>query len=150
MSNREYTSRRAAIVEALVTELKRIDGTGDFVTDIEGAVSPRLLFWDLVENFPSLHGVSGGDTRAYQGSGYKDRFLAVSIKCYVNEEDPVTALEGLLEDVETVLENCSRLVYKDRLGANQTTQQISIISIQTDQGVLAPLGVGEIECEVRY
>ena len=30
------------------------------------------------------------------------------------------------------------------------TQQITIISIDTDEGVLDPLGVGEILIEVRY
>jgi hypothetical protein len=27
---------------------------------------------------------------------------------------------------------------------------ISILSIDTDEGVMAPLGIGEILCEVRY
>ena len=30
------------------------------------------------------------------------------------------------------------------------TQQITVISIDTDEGVLEPLGVGEILIEVRY
>lgn len=150
MDNRIYTSRRQAIVEALVLKIKEINGTTPFITDLEGAVSPRLLFWDEVDNFPAVHVTAGSETRQYQGGGYKDRFLGVTIRCYVSEEEANLALEGLIEDVETVLEDCSRLVYKDRLGADQTTQQISIISIQTDQGVLDPLGVGEIECEVRY
>ena len=60
------------------------------------------------------------------------------------------ALEGLLEDVETVLETYSRLTYEDRNGDNQCTQQITILSIDSDEGVLEPLGVGEIICEVRY
>ena len=37
-----------------------------------------------------------------------------------------------------------------RSGATGHTQQISIISINTDEGVLEPLGVGEITIEVRY
>ena len=38
------------------------------------------------------------------------------------------------------------------LGASTffVTHQISIISIDTDEGVLEPLGVGEILLEVRY
>jgi len=150
MDNRIYTSRRMAIVTALAEKLKEIDETGDFNTDLEGAVSPRLKFWDEVDNFPSIHLNAGAETRAYQGGGYKDRFLNVTIRCYVQEEDAIIALEGLIEDVETVLEDNSCLVYKDRQGVDQTTQQISIISIQTDEGVLEPLGVGEVECEVRY
>jgi hypothetical protein len=32
----------------------------------------------------------------------------------------------------------------------KTTEQISILSITTDEGLLAPYGVGEITLEVRY
>ena len=68
----------------------------------------------------------------------------------MNEEESVEALDNLLEDVETALEDNSRLQYKDRNGTTQTTQQITILSIDTDEGVLDPLGVGEILIEVRY
>ena len=68
----------------------------------------------------------------------------------MNEEESVEALDNLLEDVETALEDNSRLEYKDRNGVTQTTQQITIVSIDTDEGVLDPLGVGEILIEVRY
>ena len=62
----------------------------------------------------------------------------------------MATLDKLLEDVEAVLETNSRLSYTDRQGDNHTTQQISIISIDTDEGVLDPLGVGEMQIEVRY
>lgn len=76
--------------------------------------------------------------------------MNITIRCYVNEEDAVDALDKLLEDVETVVEENSRLAYTDRQGAPQATHQISIVSIDTDEGVLDPLGVGEILLEVRY
>ena len=88
--------------------------------------------------------------REYQGGGYKDRFLSITVRCYVQDEDSVAALDGLLEDVETVLEESSRLPYTDRQGKTQYTQQITIVSIDTDEGVLEPLGVGEMLIEVRY
>ena len=65
-------------------------------------------------------------------------------------EDAVEALAELLEDVETALEDNSRLKYKDRQGAVHYTQQITIVSLDTDEGVLEPLGVGELLIEVRY
>lgn len=147
---RNYTSRRMGIVYALVDILKEINGQHPYQIDLEDEVYPRLLFWDEVNNFPAVHLNAGPETREYQGGGYKDRFMTVTIRCYVNEEDAVLALEGLLEDVETVLEKNGRMPYKDRTGATQHTQVISIISIDTDEGVLEPIGVGEIVCEVRY
>lgn len=150
MASRDYTSRRLAIVEALSDKLKAINGTGQYRTELNDNVFPRLKFWDEVEEFPAVHLNAGSERRDYQGGGFKDRYLTVTIRCYVNEEDAVEALEGLLEDVETVLEDNSRLSYRDRLGAAQHTQQITILSVDTDEGVLEPLGVGEIICEVRY
>jgi len=150
MAERDYTSRRLAIVNALVEKLKAINGTGTYRTELNDNVVPRLKFWDEVEEFPAVHLNAGSETRDYQGGGYKDRFMNVTIRCYVNEEDAVSALEGLLEDVETVIETNSRLAYTDRLGATNYTQQITILSVDTDEGVLEPLGIGEILCEVRY
>lgn len=148
--SRAYTTRRLGIVEALVEKLEGINGTGAFLSDVAGNVSPRLKFWDEVEEFPAIHLNAGSETREYQGGGYKDRFLSITLRCYVQDEDSVLALDELLEDVETVLENNSQLQYKDRLGATQYTQQITIVSVDTDEGVLEPLGVGEILIEVRY
>ena len=148
--SRAYTTRRLGIVEALVEKLKDINGTGTFLSDVAGNVSPRLKFWDEVEEFPAVHLNAGSETREYQGGGYKDRFLSVTLRCYVQDEDSVLALDELLEDVETVLEANSRLSYKDRKGTTQYTQQITIVSVDTDEGVLEPLGVGEILIEVRY
>jgi hypothetical protein len=150
MAERAYTTRRLAIVEALVEKLKDINGTGNYRTNLFLNVSPRLKFWDEVEQFPAVHLNAGSETREYQAGGHKDRFLSVSIRCYVNEEDAVNALESLLEDVETVIEENSRLSYIDKNGTLQYTQQITIISIDTDEGVLEPYGVGEMQLEVRY
>lgn len=150
MSNRVYTSRRMAIVTALAEKLRTIDGSGSFRSDISKNVSERLLFWDEVKDFPAVHLNAGTETRTYQGGGYKDRFLSITIRIYVQEENSTYALEKVIEDVETILEDNSRLAYVDQDGVTQYTQQISILTIDTDEGVLDPLGVAEISCEVRY
>ena len=148
--SRAYTSRRLGIVAALVNKLKDIDGTGEFLTNLNESVYPRLKFWDEVEEFPAVHLNAGSETREYQTGGYKDRFLSVTIRCYVQAEDAVEALDELMEDVETILEDNSRLRYKDRNNVDQYTQQITVVSLDTDEGVLEPLGVGEMLIEVRY
>lgn len=147
---RLYTTNRLSIVNTLVEKLKEIDGTGEFLTNIYQQVSPRLKFWDEVDDFPSVHLNAGIETRDYQGGGFKDRFLSVNIRVYVKEEDAVDALDRLLEDIETVIETHSRLEYKDRKGNTQFTQQSTILSISSDEGVLEPFGVGEMLIEVRY
>lgn len=147
---RIYTTRRLGIVNALVEEFKKINGSFPYQTHIYERVEPRLIFWDEVNEFPTINVSAGPETRSYQGGGYKDRFMTVTIRAYVKQDDSIEALEGLIEDIETVLEESSRIAYKDRTGATQFTQLITIASIDTDAGVLAPFGVGEIVCEVRY
>ena len=149
-TNRTYTSRRANILNALAEKLKDIDGSGQFLTDLQNNVHPRLKFWDQVDQFPAVHLNAGSESRQYQAGGYKDRFLAVTIRCMVNEEDAQDALNILMEDIETVLEDNAELEYLDKQNNSFKTQQITIVSIDTDEGVLEPLGVGEILIEVRY
>jgi hypothetical protein len=147
---RIYSTNRQSIVKAYAEALKRIDGTGEYFTNLNSNVEPKLKFWDEIESFPAVHLNAGSETRDYQGGGYKDRYLTVTFRCYVDEENAVDALDGLLEDVETVLEENSSIAYNDKRGKVQCTQQITIIQIDTDEGVLEPLGVGEITTEVRY
>ena len=150
MAERNYTTRRLAIVDAIVSKLKDIDGTNQYRTNLFQNVSPRLKFWDEVEEFPAIHLNAGSETREYQAGGYKDRFLSVTLRCYVKEEDAQAALNALMEDVETVLEENSSLEYVDAYNRSYYTQQITIVSIDTDEGVLEPFGVGEMLIEVRY
>lgn len=149
-TTRSYTTRRSAIVDALVVKFKEINATGDFLTDVFDNVHPRLKFWDEVDTFPAIHLNAGSETREYQGGGYKDRFLTITIRIYVKETDAVVALDKLLEDVETVVENNGSLAYVDRQGNNNTTHDIIIISIDTDEGVLEPFGVAEMQLQVHY
>ena len=93
--SRTYSSRRLNIVEALAEKLKTIDGQGEFLSDIADNVTPRLKFWDEVEEFPAIHLNPGAETRLYQTSGYKDRFLGITVRVYVNEEDAQVALSQL-------------------------------------------------------
>ena len=150
MTARTYASRRAQIINALVAKLKTINGQGAFLTDVGENVHPRLKFWDEVDEFPAIHLNAGAEPREYQTAGVRDRFLSVTIRCYVQDEDAQEALNELMEDVETVVEDNARLQYTDKLNNVYFTQQITVVSIDTDEGVLEPLGVGEILIEVRY
>ena len=150
MAARTYASRRKRIVDALVEKLKTINGQGAFLTDVGENVHPRMKFWDEVDEFPAIHINAGSETRDYRSAGVRDRFLSVNIRCYVQADDAQEELNELMEDVETVIEDNSRLSYKDKMNNVIYTQQITVISIDTDEGVLEPLGVGEMLIEVRY
>ena len=150
MSNRTYTSRRMAIVNAMVDKLKLINGNTPYRSNLYGNVLPKFIFWDEVKDFPSVHLSAGSETRDYQGGGYKDRYMNLSMRVYVQEDNANLALEKLFEDIETVIEDNSNLSYTDQDGKAQKVHQLTIVSLDTDEGALEPLGVGEIVCEVRY
>lgn len=149
-STRLYTTRRQNIVNALVDKVELIDGTGSYQTAVAD-VSPRLKFWDEVQEFPSVHSNAGREVRTYDGGGFKFRYLTITLRCYVEDnEDSVGALDALLEDLETVLEAEDPLTYYDKKGVAQSTVQTTIVSIDTDEGVMDPLGIGEILIEIQY
>lgn len=149
-TQRTYSSRRMGIVKALTELLKNINGSGDYQSDVENRVLDRLVFWDEISEFPTICINAGPESRVYLGAGHKDRYLTATIRIYVKDEDAAYELEAFIEDVETLLEQNCRLAYKDRLGNTQYTQLISVLSIDTDEGVLSPLGIGELICEIRY
>jgi hypothetical protein len=146
---RAQTTRRSGILNALAELFQRIDGGDGYKTDLTGSISTRMRFWDEVDNFPSLHMSAGTETREYYGGGQKFRFLTVTLRVYVNSEDPIEELEEVLEDIETIIDDAGQFNYEQSEGS-QNIMQTSIVSISTDEGVLAPLGVGEMILEIRY
>ena len=146
---RSTTTRRSAILNALAEKFKGIDGSGAFKTRLDDNVETRMKFWDEIEQYPAIHMAAGAETRQYWGGGNKWRFLTITIRAYVNAEDPIEELEELLEDIETVIDANNSLTYH-QLGTDAGVSQFSVISIDTDEGVLAPLGIGEMIIEARY
>jgi len=141
-------SRRTSIVKALVEKLKIIDGTGTYKTNLYEAAFPFLKFWDEVNNFPSIYATAGSESREYLPSAFTWGYLGIALKVYTKGEDAQQLLEDLLEDVETVIDANRVLVYDT--ANNYETTEILITSITTDEGLLAPYAVGEINLQVRY
>lgn len=137
---------RGAIVNAIVTELKKIDGSGAYHTDFSSNVTNKLVFWDEVNDFPYVSVVAGNETREYQAGGFKWGFLGVTVRIYVYGEEPIEELEKALYDIEAQLDSNASLNYD----TGKLTEQTTILSITTDEGLLAPYGVGEITLEIRY
>ena len=148
--SRSNTTKRSAILNALANKFKeKINGSGSFKSRLDGNVQTRMKFWDEIEQYPAVHLAAGSETREYWGGGNKWRFLRITIRAYVNNEDPIEELEELLEDIETVIDNNNNLTYH-QLGTDAGVNQFSVLSIDTDEGVLAPLGIGEMTIEARY
>jgi hypothetical protein len=143
-------TRRSSIVEALTDKMKEISHANGYATDLGGHVYSRMRFWDEISEFPCVCVVAGPETLVHQGGGHKDRYLDLTLRAYVNEEESIEALEKLLEDIEFIVDNNGRLAYLDSKGVSGHTRDIIITFIDTDQGALAPLGVGEMTLQVKY
>jgi|TARA_Y100000033_G_C2736695_1_gene106283 hypothetical protein len=146
-----YRTKRTKIAEALADKLKEIDGSFPYNTNVFDNVDSKLKFLDEIQQFPKVCVVAGDETRQYLPDGYKWRFLTLTIRAYVhNETDAQEELALLLEDIERLVDENDVLVYDDAVDPNQSTTSMTIESIGTDEGVIAPLGIGEMVVEVRY
>ena len=140
-------SKRSSIVKALAEKFKVIDGNSPYIVNLYNNSFPYLKFWDEVQNFPSVYCTTGNETREYLPGGFKWGYLGVSVKVYCKGDTSQEQLEQLLGDIETALDLNNNLIYDDQ---GSETTDILITSITTDEGLLAPYAVGEINLQVRY
>ena len=146
-----YRTKRTKIAKALANKIKEIDGNHPFNTNVFDNVQSKMVFLDEIEQYPKVCVVAGDESREYQPAGYKWRFLTLTVRAYVhNEEDAQEELALLLEDIERIIDENDALVYDDTVNPNESTTSLTIESIGTDEGVIQPLGIGEMVVEVRY
>ena len=146
-----YRKKRKKIVDEYVKQLKGINGQTPYNSNLFNEVHGVTLFIDQISQFPSVCVIAGDETRQYQPDGFKWRFLSMEIRIYVSdEEDPQEELALILEDIERVVDNNDVLTYDDSVSPNLNTTSSTILTLATDEGVLAPLGVGEITIQIRY
>ena len=146
-----YRTKRRKIADALVEKLKEIDGNHPFNINVFENVQSKMAFLDEIEQYPKVCVVAGDETREYLPDGYKWRFLTLTVRAYVhNDEDAQEELALLFEDIERIIDENDALVYDDTVNPSESTTSLTIESIGTDEGVIEPLGIGEMVVEVRY
>ena len=146
-----YRTARKKIVDAIVEKIKLIDGNHPYNSNVFNNVHGGMIFLDEIQEFPKVCVVSGDESREYQPNEFKWRFLSLDIRVYVeDQEDPQEVLALLMEDIERVIDDNDILVYDDTVSPNLTTTSLTLVSITTDEGALAPLGIGEMTLVCRY
>jgi len=147
----EYRTKRRKIVDALVDKMRLINGQHPYNSNVFNNVKGKMLFLDEIEEYPKVCVIAGDEVREYQTAGFKWRFLTVNIRAYVrNEDDAQEELATLFEDIEKIIDESDALVYDTSIIPNGTTTSMTIDSITTDEGAIAPLGIGEMSVTVRY
>lgn len=140
---------RTKITKALAAKFAdSLTGTSPYITNLYGNSYAKLKFWDEVQDFPSVYMTTGMEMREYLPGDFTWGMLGISIKLYCKGETSQEDLEQLLQDVELCIDNNRELVYNEE--TQQKTTEILILSITTDEGLLAPYAIGEINIQVRY
>lgn len=140
-------SHRYSIAEVITNKLKTISITNGYNTDLFN-VETGLVFWDEVNDFPYVCLVPGDERRKHLPARFVWSFMEVPIKVYCKGETAQIQLEELIRDIEKCLYSDENLVYDTTNGYKIV--EITIDSIVTDKGLLAPYAVGEITAQVRY
>jgi hypothetical protein len=143
-------SRRKEITEFLVTELKKINGGSstfdsnyNYSIDIANNVFRRLKFLDEINDFPTICVNAGSEARTYDTSGLITGDLTLNIRAYLRAENPITAAENLADDIEHIVYHIGD---KSDMGLLNMIMQ----SVSTDEGLVAPFGILEIDILVKY
>jgi len=144
-------SHRAKIVNALVSAFNSNLNGATYRTNVYNKAENKLKFWDEVNQYPYLSVTAGQEYREYLPANQKWGFLIVTIRIYVRPTigKAQDHLEQALEDIESLLDANNNIIY-DTTSPQKETEEISILSITTDEGLLDPLGVGEIQIQIRY
>ena len=146
-----YRTARKKIVDAIVNKINLIDGNFPYNSNVFKNAHPGMVFLDEIQEFPKVCVVAGDETREYQPNEFKWRFLSLDIRVYVEDQDePQEVLAILMEDIERVIDNNDVLIYDDTVSPNLTTTSLTLQSMSSDEGVLSPLGIGELTLECRY
>jgi len=141
-------SKRSKIVQKIVSLLKENLNGLDYSSNVYNNVSNKVVFWDEINNFPHISISAGNESRQYLPANFKWAYLSINIRVYIQDENAYTVLEEFLGDIEAIIDANNNLVYDSDTG--DTTELISIISIDTDQGLLEPLAVAEMVLQVQY
>lgn len=139
-------SARADIKSTLVTNLKTISGSAPYTSNLYSNVIGKLKYWDEVSDFPFVCVTSGNEVRQYLPGNFKWGILNIPIWIYTSGVDSEKDLENIFSDIETLVDSLQELEYS----TGKYTEEINILSLSTDEGLMEPLRIGEILLQVRY
>ncbi len=151
-------SFRNSIVTGLSSIVKTsLDGSQPtkYVTNIYDNVFTASKHFSQIQDYPAITITPGPESFEYLPSGMRWNFLRVYIRAYVKDEyEPNAKLELLIEDIKNLIDEFDTFTYTvskpDGTTLTLSTTQSTLEEISTDEGLLAPLGIGELIITIRY
>ena len=154
-------SVRTQVVDALVTDLKLINGataTSSPANFIEPYTYKSDVFdenvfrhWKYLEeinDFPTICFMVGAVTRQHVGGDVRYEFFEVNFRGYVHGEDSLNLADDLSEDIDFVVNS-----FRNKALTTNSSLEISdalVLSVSTDEGLFDPYGLCDIRAQVSY
>lgn len=115
----------------------------DYKRNVFKNVFNGLKFIDQINDFPAIYLNAGTETYNYDSKTATTAMMNIMIRIYSYEENSVSNLEDIVDDVVHVIE---------RIGYTQDNRIINcrVVSVDTDSGLLEPYGLGEVMITVMY
>lgn len=147
-------SQRRDVIKFLIDNLKLIDGTQspldytyDFNTNLHENVFRGYRTLEEINDFPSIYLTLGPEIRTYNTSGVTQSLIDVMLRVYVYDEED----ELVSEQINDIAQDIEHIIYslpKDQ--SDLELLDITITSINTDEGLLTPYGIVELQLQVSY
>ena len=146
-------SQRRDIIKILVDNLRLIDGTKSplsfytFKTDIHQNAYRGYKTIEEINDFPSIYITAGPEIRRYNTVGTTQSSLPIMLRVYTyDEEDDLVNehINDITQDIEHVIYNLPKTY------SSLEILDITITSINTDEGLLTPYGIVELQVQVSY
>ena len=133
-------TRRKQIIDGLVVELGQ-------TPDVDASnVHKRFKFLDELNDFPSVCFVAGAERRDQLGANRRLGTIDVALRGYVFDENNVDKAEIVAQNVESQVDSFSANVAARANGVSDAR----VVSFRTDEGLLQPYGVADLEVLILY
>lgn len=131
-------ARRTEILDYLATQLRLIEGVAK--------VHRSYKYLNDINDFPTITlGATPREDYDIEGNGQLLKSVRQSIRAYVmSDDDSLFDTENLANDIETVVSSYAANA------ANLGVHRSQVIALQTDEGLLSPYGLCELEVEIYY
>lgn len=167
------TSRRKEIINYIVDTLKVIQGQstgfisiiteldeslltedGSFITtednvgyvfhkNLYNNVFKGLKYLDQIQDFPAIYIQAAAEVFNYESKGNTTASLELMLRVY-------TYNEGSSADIEDIVEDVVRQIERISYSQNNRLIECLVVSVETDEGLLDPYGLGEIRLSLLY
>lgn len=152
------STHRNSITKELVSLItSELDGTNTdkYYTNMYGNVSDSILHFSDIQDFPFIGVAKGPETMEYHPAGFRWNFLTIYLRVYVRGEDDYDEqLETVISDLKTLVDYLETFSYTVTMPSgsisNHKVTEITFLGLDTDEGLLAPDGFGELRLRVRY